>query len=146
MNVKCKGDIVMWLDILKQKKSEKNISYKQIAERTDLPERTVTRIFAGETPNPYADTLRRITKVLDSSLDEIFEDTKAVVGGVQLVDLQAEVERLSIELTLSNDENAALIERVSSLTKENEILRMKLEHKEEIIAVHNYYTKIKAGE
>lgn len=136
----------MWLDILREKKSEKNMSYKQIAEKTNLPERTVARIFAGETPNPYADTLRRITKVLDSSLDEIFEDTKAVVGGVTLADLQAEVERLGIELTFAKDENTVLIERVSSLTKENDILRMKLEHKEEIIAIHNYYTKLKIGE
>lgn len=136
----------MWLDNLKELKTAKGMSAKQIAERTNLPERTVTRIFSGETPNPYADTLRRIVTVLDGSLDGIFADTKVVVGGSNLADLQAEVERLTSELTLANAENAVLQDKAAALTAENDILRLKLEHKEELLALHNYYIKMKASE
>lgn len=150
----------MWLDNLKELRAAKGLSVKQIAERTSLPERSVARIFAGETPNPYVDTLRRIVKVLDGSLDGIFADTKVVVGGVNLATLQeenakltednkrlnGELERLNGELALAVAESAMLNGKVVSLTAENDILRLKLDHKEEIIALHNYYIKLKASE
>lgn len=143
----------MWLDNLKELKTAKGMTVKQIAEQTRLPERTVSRIFSGETDNPYVDTLHRIVTVLDSSLDGIFADTKVVVGGANLATLQAEVERLSSEidklngeLALATAETAMLNGKVVSLTAENDILRLKLEHKEELIALHNYYIKMKASE
>lgn len=133
----------MWLDNLKDLKTASGMTAKQIAERANLPERTVTRIFSGETDNPYVDTLHRIVTVLDGSLDCILADTKAVVGRADLVALQAEVERLNSELALSSAENSVLNNKVANLTAENELLRLKLEHKEEIIAIHNYYNKLK---
>lgn len=131
----------MWLDNLKELKKAKGMSAKQIAEQTNLPERTVNRIFSGDTENPYVDTLHRIVTVLGGSLDGILADTKVVVGGTDLADLQTEVDRLTSELTLANAENAMLRDKVANLTAENDILRLKLEHKEEIIALHNYYIK-----
>jgi transcriptional regulator with XRE-family HTH domain len=143
----------MWLDNLKELKTAKGMTVKQIAEQTRLPERTVSRIFSGETDNPYVDTLHRIVTVLDSSLDGIFADTKVVVGGANLATLQAEVERLSSEndrlngeLALASAENAVLNSKITALTAENDILRLKLEHKEELLALHNYYIKMKASE
>lgn len=47
----------MWLDNLKELKKRTGMSTKQIADKTNLPERTVTRIFGGDTDNPYVDTL-----------------------------------------------------------------------------------------
>ena len=143
----------MWLDNLKELKTAKGMTVKQIAEQTKLPERTVSRIFSGDTDNPYVDTLHRIVTVLGGSLDGILADTKVVVGGANLATLQAEVEtlngeieRLNGELALATAEAAMLNSKVISLTAENDILRLKLEHKEELIALHNYYIKMKASE
>lgn len=143
----------MWLDNLRELKKEKGVTNKYIAEATNLPERTVTRIFAGDTDNPYVDTLHRIVTVLDGSLDSILADTKVVVGGADLITLQeekdastAEVERLTAELALISAELAVLKDKVVTLTAENDVLRLKLEHKEEIIALHNYYIKMKTNE
>lgn len=135
----------MWLDNLKDLKKEKGMSVKQIAEATNLPERTVSRIFSGDTDNPYVDTLHRIVSVLGGSLDSIFADTKMVVGDSNLITLQADVDRLNGELTIISAENAVLKDKVVNLTAENDILRLKLEHKEEIIALHNYYIKQKSN-
>lgn len=135
----------MWLDNLKELKKEKGVSIKQIAEATNLPERTVSRIFSGDTDNPYVDTLHRIVSVLGGSLDSILADTKVVVGGADLITLQADVDRLNGELALISAENAVLKDKVVNLTAENDILRLKLEHKEEIIALHNYYIKQKSN-
>ena len=142
----------MWLDNLKELKKEKGMTSKQIAEATNLPERTVSRIFSGDTDNPYVDTLHRIVSVLGGSLDSILADTKVVVGGADLITLQSEVDRLKTEvesinseLALVNAENAVLKDKVVNLTAENDILRLKLKHKEEIIALHNYYIKQKSN-
>lgn len=133
----------MWLDNLKEFKKQKGLTSKQIAEIAKLPERTVVRIFSGETPNPYADTLYRIAEVLSVSLDDVLSDTKTVVGNANLATLQADVDRLSAELDIARAENVILNDKVAVLTTEIDMLKMKLEHKEEIIAIHNYYNKIK---
>jgi transcriptional regulator with XRE-family HTH domain len=132
----------MWLDNIKELKKSKGMSVKQIAEKTNLPERTVNRIFSGETDNPYVDTLHRIVTVLDGSLDDILADTKVVVGEHNLVTLQENVEVVTAERDLIVAENAMLKEKVSALTSENELLKLKLMHKEELLALHNYYNKL----
>lgn len=143
----------MWLENLRILKKETGMTNKQIAEETSLPERTVTRIFAGDTDNPYVDTLHRIVSVLGGSLDSILADTKVVVGDTDLITQQAEidrlsgeVDRLSSEIALLSAENTVLKDKAVNLTAENDILRLKLEHKEEIIALHNYYIKLKSNE
>lgn len=138
----------MWLDNLKDLKNEKGMSVKQIAELTNLPERTVSRIFSGDTDNPYVDTLHRIVTVLGGSLDSILADTKVVVGGTDLKTLQEQNDRLNEQLSLLTEENNMLSAEICalkntncSLSSEVELLRLKLEHKEEIISLHNYYIK-----
>lgn len=135
----------MWLENLKELKKAKGMSSKQIAEQTNLPERTVVRIFSGDTDNPYVDTLRRIVAVLDGSLDELFAESKIIVGNQDLVTVQSEVDRLNAEVSMLVAENAMLKEKVTALTSENDLLRLKLEHKEEIISLHNYYTTLQSN-
>lgn len=143
----------MWLDKLKELKKEKGMSVKQIAERTNLPERTVNRVFSGDTDNPYVDTLHRIVSALGGSLDDILTDSKVVVGDTDLKTLQedndtlqATIEKLTAENALLSAENKILSDQVTNLTAEKDILRLKLDHKEEIIALHNYYNKLKPTE
>lgn len=133
----------MWLDNLKELKKEKGMTSKQIADETNLPERTITRIFSGDTDNPYVDTLHRIVTVLGGSLDSILADTKVVVGDTNLITLQADIDKLNNELATLREENTMLKDTVNKITTENDILRMKLDHKEEIISLHNYYNKLK---
>ena len=135
----------MWLDNIKELKKAKGMSAKQIAEATNLPERTVIRIFSGDTDNPYVDTLHRIVTVLGGSLDDILADTKVVVGDKNLALLQESIDAITAERDLIVAENAILKDKVTTLTNENEMLKMQLMHKEEIIALHNYYNKINKG-
>jgi len=142
----------MWLDNLKELKAKTGMSSKQIAEKTNLPERTVIRIFSGDTDNPYVDTLRRIVAVLGGSLDDIFAESKIVVGDKNLAALQeevgrlnAEIDRLNTDLSMLTAENTVFKDKITVLTAEIDILKMKLEHKEEIIALHNYYKSLMSG-
>ena len=136
----------MWLDNLKELKKETGMSVKQIADKTNLPERTVIRIFSGDTDNPYVDTLHRIVTVLGGSLDDILANTKVVVGEANLVTLQENVDVATAERDLIAAENAILKDKVATLTAENEMLKREIKHKEEIIALHNYYIKLKSND
>lgn len=131
----------MWLDNLKDLKKEKGLSTKQIAEKTNLPEKTISRIFSGDTDSPYVDTLHRIVKALGGSLDDILADTKVVVGNTNLTTLNAAVDEVTAERDLLSAEIAILKDKVAALTAENKMLEMQLKYKDEIIAVHNYYNK-----
>lgn len=132
----------MWLEKLRELRKEKNdISYKTIAERAKVSEKTVSRVFHGEV-DPYLDTLDRIVTSLDSTLSEIFEDTKAVVVDKCAIKTQEEFDVLTAERDLVVAENVILKDKVAVMTAEIDLLKMKLAHKEEIIALHNYYNKM----
>jgi transcriptional regulator with XRE-family HTH domain len=129
----------MWLDNLKELKKKTGMSTKQLAEKTRLPERTINRIFAGESDHPYADTLDLIVKALGYDLGDIFADTKVVVATDELVDIKESVDIVEAERDLILVENEMLKSKNAALTTEVELLKKELQHKEEIISLHNYY-------
>jgi transcriptional regulator with XRE-family HTH domain len=129
----------MWLDNLKELKKKTGMTTKQIAEKTKLPERTISRILSGETDHPYVDTLNQIVKALGYSLNDIFADTKVIVATDELVEIKENVDVVEAERDLILVENDMLKTKVAALTTELELLKKELAHKEEIIALHNYY-------
>ena len=72
-------------------------------------------------------------------------DSKTVVGNHNLVTLQNEIDRLKEENVMLNAELVMTKDKVVTLTAENDLIRSKLEHKEEIIRLHNYYSTIING-
>lgn len=129
----------MWLDNLKELRKQTGMSYKQVAELSNLPERSVIRIFSGDTDNPYVDTLHRIVTALGGSLDDIFADTKVVVATESIVELKEKVNEIDAQNDVIAVENDMLKKKVDALSTEVELLKKELAHKEELLAVHNYY-------
>ena len=76
----------MWLDKLKEIKNKTNLSTKDISVKTGINEKTIARIFSGDTDNPFMTTLIPICATLNCSLDDIFVDTKVVVGTEKLAE------------------------------------------------------------
>lgn len=137
-----------WLENLKAVKKDKNVSNKWISEQSNVPQKTVDRIFAGDTDSPKFDTIRLVCKALGVSIDDIASDTMTVLGNKTHVALQtendtltAENEALKLNLEEVTAENLRLREEICRLSAENATLALTLEHKEEIIAIHNYYIK-----
>lgn len=124
----------MWLDRLIELKKKSGMTSKQIAEGTFMPERTVSRIFHRETPNPSITTLIPIINFLGGSFDEIFADTNAIVGDHHLSTLQERIDIVTSERDSAIEANIALKTQVTALT--NEILNMQLAHKDEIIELY----------
>ena len=135
----------MWLENLKELKKQSGMTSKQIAEATNLPERTVSRIFAGESDHPYADTLDRIVKALGYDLGDIFADTEVIVASPKLVEIKDTVNVVEAERDLTLVENEMLKTKVTTLETEIELLKRELQHKDELLALHNYYKSVISG-
>ena len=129
----------MWLDNLKELRKVTKMSYKQIADMTNLPERTVIRIFSGDTDNPYVETLHRIVDALGYTLNDIFADTAAIVTTEDVIGLKDNVEVITAQHELIVVENDMLKKKIDALSIELELTKKELAHKEELLALHNYY-------
>ena len=140
-----------WIENLRTLKKEKKVTYEWIAEQSGQTERTVIRIFAGETDDPKCKTLKPICYALGVTLDEVLTDTTTFLSTKRLSALKeeaeqlmaendrlaAEVERLCGEIALISADNAVLRDRVA--TAENALKDTKLALQEEIIAIHKHY-------
>ena len=135
----------MWLENLQELKKKTGITAKQIAEKTSLPERTVSRILSGETDHPYADTLDIIVKALGYDLGDIFADTKVIVATDELVEIKESVGVVEAERDLTLVENEVLKAKNAALIAENELLKKEIQHKDELLALHNYYKSVISG-
>jgi transcriptional regulator with XRE-family HTH domain len=142
----------MWLDNLKEIKKKSGMTTKQIAEKSRIPERTINRIFGGESDHPYADTLDLIVKAMGNyDLGDIFTDTNVVIATEAIVEVKEAVQELEAEQDnlLSDNQKlqAALIAKDTEIQDlRDELARRESQHKDELLALVKYFTKIKPSE
>ena len=142
-----------WLISLIEIYNRTDINIKQIAEKENLSEKSVSNVLLGKSKNPGVDLVRRIIHALGASVRDIFVESSAVIGGQDLVALQAEVDKLTEEvarltssLNIANLELTVQKDKVTALENENKILCLKLEYETKLVAVHDFYNKIKTNE
>ena len=136
----------MWLENLKELKKVSGMSTKQIAGKANLPERTVSRIFHGGTDHPRIDTLGLIVDALGVTLKVVFADTNVVVATEKLVEIKEVAEVVEAEKDLALRELEALRAKTAAQEAEIALLKERLQHKEELLALHNYYNKLKSSD
>jgi transcriptional regulator with XRE-family HTH domain len=141
-----------WLINLIDHKNKAELTAKQIAEKENLAEKSVSNVFLGKSKNPGVDLIRRIIHALGGSWREIFGESDAVIGSQDLVTLQSEVDRLTNEcdilasgLNIANIELSVEKNKVTALESEIQILKLKLEYEEKLNAVHNFYNKLNSN-
>lgn len=132
----------MWLNNLKELKKKTGMSTKQIADKARLPERTVARIFAGETDHPRIDTLGLIVDAMGVTLRDIFADTNVIVATETLSEVKEVAEIVEAERDEVAIKNDMLEAKVNALTMEIELLKSQLQHKDELLSVHKQYLAI----
>lgn len=137
----------MWREKIIEAKKAKNITTKMMSEKVRLPEQTITRILSGKTETPRIDSVLDLGASVGLSPADLFAETTSVLGDKNLVTLQEALDGANAALTALQSEFASLSEEVTdlkvknvTLNAENDLLRLKLEHKEEIIRLHNRYT------
>ena len=135
----------MWKDniiALRQKAGKTN---KQIEKGTGINERTVARIFSKKTEDckrgHSMDNIVSIVNFLGGSLDEVFEDTGAIVGGRNYIEMQEKINALITERDTAIEENISLKTQITALT--HELLHTQISHKDEIISLYKLLHEIK---
>ena len=127
----------MYRDKLEEIRKEKGISYKEWSEKSGVSIDTIKRIIHPENPlkdSPKVNTLEDLCKGLGVEVWEIF-----YLGDRSFVSLQAEIAVLKSERDDLVADNAVLKDKVESLRGKVDSL------KDDIIATHNYYIKLKSG-
>lgn len=138
----------MWLDKICELKKKSGKTKKCIADYMHKSERTVGRFLSGETDFTI-DEVRKLVLFLDGDLNDVFaeSDFKIPTPEVEalkkeIADLTSKIEELTAGENLLKAENDVLKAKISALAAETDVLRLTLAHKDEIIALHNYYNKL----
>ena len=142
----------MWLDKIIEEKRKKNITTKMMAEKSRIPEQTITRILTKKTEFPRIDTVLDLGASVGLTARDLFDETTSVVGDKSITTLQEELDRvnaafaaLQSDMTAISTDYAMLKSTNDDLRHENDILRIKLECKDELIRLYNRYTTIIDG-
>ena len=119
-----------------------------MSERTPskIPPETITRILNEKTGDPRISTVLELGESVGLTSWELFADPAVLIAYQSFLTLQAEIDALKADKEALAAENEALKNNdneVVTLKAELDRLRLTLEHKEEIIALHNYYNKLK---
>lgn len=70
----------MMIEKLRQLKEKSRMTNQQIAEKSNIPESTVARIFSGKTPNPTIATVVSMVRAMGGSVADFLTDEE---GGAE---------------------------------------------------------------
>ena len=106
-----------FLERLRALKDKSGLTTKQIADKCDIPESTVTRIFTGKTPNPTIITVMAMVKAMGGQAADIFDDdakvnTAPTVPQVVLTDIEQknlEITELYKDMVRSRDKTIKIL-------------------------------------
>ena len=138
----------MFRERILEEKKRLNLSAKTMADtsRLHLTEETISRVLSGKTADPSISTVLDLAEAVGLKPHEIFMDATLATEFKAFLDLKSiseETEAERIRIIAENENlkatNAGLVDRIR-------VLEMQLSHKEEIIALHNYYNKLKSSE
>ncbi len=62
------------IEKLRQLKKESHMTNQQIAEKSNIPESTVARVFSGKTPNPTVTTVISMARAMGSSAADLLNE------------------------------------------------------------------------
>lgn len=131
----------MYRDRINEQKIILKISNKTMSERSklNLSEETISRFLSSKTHDSRISTLLDVCETVELEPYEVFMDG-----------ITAAAFKLFLETRVSDIDNAAELEMLRAKTTAQEaeiaLLKERIKHKDEIIAIHNYYNKLKSNE
>lgn len=130
--------------ILAQKKLL-GLTIKSMAElsKLQLPEETISRFLSSKTHDPRLSTVLDVGEIVRLEPYELFMDAQTAAEFKIFLETRTSKTSTSEEINSLLSQNVTLQDEIAALKAEIGWLRLILEHKEEIIAIHNYYNNIK---
>lgn len=129
---------------LVEEKKKVGISAESMSARSrlHLAEDTISRILSGKTSDPGVCTLIDVCETLNIEPWEIFMDSTLASEFKVFLELKSKNEETEAERIRIIAENETLKTQNLTLSQKIEKLEMKLEHKEELLSVHDRYLDI----
>ena len=78
------------IERLRALKDKSGMTSKEIAEKSNVPESTVTRILSGKTENPTIITVMAMTKAMGGTSADIFDDDAQIIPSANVIVSDAE--------------------------------------------------------
>lgn len=135
----------MYFERLKKAVDDSKLTHKQLAEKSQVSEKTINRMLTNPDYQASLDILIHVAKALNITMQELFAETDVVLIRKEVLADLEESKRFVEECRTLTTENITLNENLRSLKKENENLKNKLRHKEEIISIHESYKSLLDG-
>ena len=135
----------MFRERILEEKKRLNLSVKTMSDtsRLHLPEETISRVLSGKTADPGISTVLDLAETVGLKPYEAFMDATLATEFKAFLELKSRSEETEAERIRIIADNETLKATNAGLVDKIRVLEMKLEHKEEIIALHNYYNKLK---
>lgn len=135
----------MFRDRINAEKKRLNLSAKSMSSRSKLhiPEETISRVLNAKTQDPGISTVLDIGETVGLEPYELFMDATLAAEFKVFLELKSKSEETEAERIRIVAENESLKTTNTALADRISVLEMQLKHKEEIIALHEYYNKIK---
>lgn len=135
----------MYFERLKKAVDDSKLTHKQLAEKSQVSEKTINRMLTNPDYQASLDILIHVAKALNITMQELFAETDVVLIRKEVLADLEESKRFVEECQTLTTDNIELREKILSLKKENENLKNKLQHKEEIISIHESYKSLLDG-
>ena len=137
----------MFRERILEEKKRLNLSTRTMSDtsRLQLPEETIRRVLSGKTADPGINTVLDLAESVGMKPYEAFMDATLATEFKAFLELKSRSEATEAERIRIIAENESLKATNAGLVDKIRVLEMKLEHKEEIIALHNYYNKLKSN-
>lgn len=131
----------MFRERIIEEKKRLGISAKSMSERSRLhtPEETISRVLSGKTADPGVSTVLDLGETVGLAPYEIFMDSTLAAEFRAFLELKSKNEETEAERIRIIAENEDLKMINTTLAQKIDILEMKLEHKEELLALHKHY-------
>lgn len=134
----------MFRERILEEKQRLNFSTKTMADmsRLQLSEETIRRILSGKTGDPGINAVLDLTETVGLKPHEAFMDATLAAEFRAFLDFKFKSEETEAERIKIVAENESLKSINAGLVDRIRVLEMQLEHKEELLALHNHYNKI----
>lgn len=131
----------MFRERILEEKKKLGISTKSMSERSRMhvQEETIGRVLNGKTADPGVSTVIDIGETVGLAPYEIFMDSTLVAEFKAFLELKSKSEETETERIRIIAENESLKTINTTLSQKIEKLEMQLEHKKELLALHDHY-------
>ena len=135
----------MFRERILEEKKRLNLSARTISDTSQLhlPEETISRVLSGKTADPGISTVLDLAESVGLKPYEVFMDATLATEFKTFLELKSRSEETEAERIRIIAENENLKATNAGLVDRIRVLEIQLSHKEEIIALHNYYNKLK---